>query len=692
MALPAEDGVSLLERMARRARVRWAAVALLAGGATGLFVGVAMQPLLGAIVALGVASAVGWRRARIRAEAVARHLNRTVPALEESAHLLLAPPEALGALERLQRERIEARLSGLDTAPRLPTRGLLLGSAYAAAMLLATAGWLRGGGGSIRAAGSAANRSSATPRPHGPPRATGVEIRVRPPRYTGRQERTTDHWDLDAEQGAEVSWKVRLDRPVDAVSLVLSDGDSLRARPRGPGSAEYDVTLVADHAALYQAVVHDGTTDIVSDYHRLGVIPDEPPTITIVHPEPRTTIAPGDPARVPLEVVAGDDYAVADASIVATVTAGSGEAVKFRELALTFDTGIPQTAGRTVLFRRTLDLAALQMGPGDELYFYVIVRDRREPHPNTGRSDTYFITLTDTAHVVVADLSGLAVNGLPEYLRSQRQIIIDTEQLLADAARISVPVLRDRSNSIGFDQHALRERYGAVAGDETVTQGTELTIEHEHDVPENTTLLAQSVKDKLQAALAQMWDAELRLRTYDPRAALPYEYRALDLLKQAQEATRAYVLRTGFEPAPLEPDRKRLTGTLSAIGSTTREITDTAAPTLPAVRRALEAAQRLADGGRSVATDPEALERAGRDIARLAIDRPGDGLETLRALRALIASLQRDSARVCRECAVRAARGLWLALPSADPTAAAHGRAGSLAQRYFDLLRPGGKP
>ncbi len=688
-----------LERMARRTRQRWAAVALFVGGASGVFVGVATRPVLhgmgavpGVLVALGVGYALVRRWGRVDASAVARHLNRTVPALEESVDLLLVPAEALSSLERLQRERIERKLGALETPPRLPTRGLYLGCAYAVAVLLLTGGLLQAGIQPKRAARSGATPGSRPIHPSAPPRVLGVEIRLRPPRYTTHAARSTGSWDLDVEQGADVTWHVRTDRPADGVSLVTSDGDTLRGRPGGSGESEYEVSVVADHSTLYQVVVRDGGIDVASDYHRLGVIPDEPPTLTIVHPDPRTTIAPGAPLRVPLEVVAGDEYGVADASIVATVTAGSGEAVKFREITLDFDGRARQPNDRTIVFRRTLDLAALGMGPGDELYFYVIARDRRAPHPNIGRSDTYFITLPDTAHVVVADLNGLAANGLPEYLRSQRQIIIDTERLIADAIRISAPVFRDRSNAIGFDQDALRQRYGELAGDETVTAGTEPTIEHEHDVAENTTLLAQSVKDKLQAALAQMWEAELRLRTYDPRAALPFEYRALALLKQAQEATRVYVQRTGFEPPPLEPDRTRLTGTLSAIENTTRQTTDSAVPTLPAVRRSLAIVQRLADGGRHRVEDVQTLEQAGREIARMAIDRSGTQLGTLRALRALIASLDGGRDGICRDCALRAARGFWQALPAADPATAAPRGTGSVAQTYFDLLRPAGNP
>jgi hypothetical protein len=52
---------------------------------------------------------------------------------------------------------------------------------------------------------------------------------------------------------------------------------------------------------LYQAVLRDGNAMVASDFHRLAVIPDAPPTLTVVRPEPRTEIAFGAPLAVPLE-------------------------------------------------------------------------------------------------------------------------------------------------------------------------------------------------------------------------------------------------------------------------------------------------------------------------------------------------------------------------------------------------------
>jgi hypothetical protein len=684
--------VSVLEQLARAWRRRWAAGVALATAATAVLVGAAAQRALsvnpvfpGLVAGLVLGIALVRRRRRVDALSIARHLNRVVPDLEESADLLLIPEAGLTPLERLQRTRVEQTLVRLVELPSLPQRALRLAGAYAITALLLAAGLLQG-----RPSTPEIPEGAATAAPtYRPPRVTDVLVSVRPPAYTRRAARRHTTWDLDAEQGARVTWRLRTNRPVADVYLVTVTDDTIRAAARGP--AEYEATYVTQNTVLYQAVLRDGDGVATSDFHRLGVVPDAPPTLTVVRPEPRTEIAFGAPLRIPLEVLAADDYGVADARIVATVTTGSGEGVKFRERILEFEARAPREREHGWLLRTVLDLGRLGMRPGDDLYFYVAAHDTRTPQANETRSETYFISLMDTAHVLVADWSGLGVPGAPEYLRSQRQIIIDTERLLGEEARLATSEFRDRSNNIGIDQHLLRERYGEIAGEEVVEAGLEPTIEHEHDIEENATLLTQSVKDKLQAALAQMWEAELRLRTGDPRAALPFEYRALELLKQAQETARAYVQRVGFEPPPLEPDRDRLTGTLTTIGNPSRTRTVTAEPTLPGLRAGLDIVQRLRAGGPSREGDGAALEQAGRETGRLAMTQPGRHLETLRDLRTLIASLEPPGA-VCSACLLRVERGFWQALPTPAPAEAGRRSDAGLSQTYFELLRDGGTP
>ncbi|HET9706803.1 MAG TPA: DUF4175 family protein [Gemmatimonadales bacterium] len=684
--------MTLLDRLVLRWHLRWTlAVGIVAIATAALTAVIAARAFDGSVVlpalvaAMGVLAVGRWRRPQVDAHVLARQLNRTLPAVEESADLLALPQEELSPLERLQRARVEARLGRLTELPALPARALTVAIWYGGgAVLLAALGlWWNPARAGVPRAGTPGAGPGATPG--GPPQITAVDVIIRPPEYTRHPQRTAHDWDLDVEQDGQVTWRVHTDRAAQRVFLLTTEGDTIRGAPHGQD--EFEARTVPVHSMLYQAVVGVGAATWVSDFHRLTVIPDEPPVLTVVSPEPRTEIAFGAPLTIPVEVLAADDYAVAEAHLVATVTTGAGEAVKFRELTLPFDSSVPRPAAHGLLLRHTLDLRAFGLGPGDELYFHVVARDSRAPQPNETRSDTYFIVLTDTARVTVADLSGLAVNGMPEYLRSERQIIIDTERLLADASHITAAEFKNRSESIGFDQGTLRDRYGEIAGQETVEQGTEATIEHEHDVEDNTTLLATRVKDQLQQAISQMFDAERHLRIAEPAAALPFEYRALELLKAAQEAARAYVLRVGFEPPPLEPDRTRLTGTLTGIGSSTNARSVTAITTLPALRQALALVRRLADGARASAADAAALESAGRQLGGLAIAQPGRHLATLRDLRSLLTALADSGGRPCTDCLAGLERGLLVALPVADPSAdAAHDGAG-LARTYFDLLR-----
>src|SRR5690606_41643874 len=54
--------------------------------------------------------------------------------------------------------------------------------------------------------------------------------------------------------------------------------------------------------------------------------------------------------------------------------------------------------------------------------------------------------------------------------RSQRQLIIDTERLIAEKPVIPKQEFNARSNELGFDQKSLRLKYGQFMGDETEIQ------------------------------------------------------------------------------------------------------------------------------------------------------------------------------------------------------------------------------
>jgi hypothetical protein len=76
----------------------------------------------------------------------------------------------------------------------------------------------------------------------------------------------------------------------------------------------------------------------------------------------------------------------------------------------------------------------------------------------------------------------MGVDLMPDYFRSQRQLIIDTEKLIADRNKLPQKEFNSTSNDLGFDQKALRLRYGQFMGDETEGPGEmELEDDHDHD-------------------------------------------------------------------------------------------------------------------------------------------------------------------------------------------------------------------
>ena len=76
------------------------------------------------------------------------------------------------------------------------------------------------------------------------------------------------------------------------------------------------------------------------------------------------------------------------------------------------------------------------------------------------------VHIPDTASYALSDATGMSVDLLPEFFRSQRQIIIDTEKLLKIKNQISLDSFKQASNELGFDQKMLRLKYGQFLGEE----------------------------------------------------------------------------------------------------------------------------------------------------------------------------------------------------------------------------------
>ena len=529
------------------------------------------------------------RFSRPAEEVIIRYLDRNFPFLEESAALLVQPPQ--NEMERWQKEKIEAQAAQHREKIRLPVQPIKRTLWISvSAMIVAFAGtFINTPADSTEPAidekspdSGAAEISESVPEI---PVLEEIRIHIQPPAHTGLQNRTEATGNASVPENSEISWAISAGGDVDKAEVRFS---SSAIEMAGDGN-HFEASGRADQNLIYQVALTNRDTTILSDYHAVSVIPDQKPEFLFSLPEEPRSEVTETRREVEIDVEISDDYGLGDISLHATLARGSGENVRFRDQVLPFEE-ISGAGTKTIHAFATLRANSLEMEPGDELYFFITAEDNH-PTPQVSRSDTYFVIYRDSSETEPPAFATIAVDVLPEYFRSQRQIIIDTEKLLDEKPGISRREFEQRSNATGHDQNLLRLRYGQYLGledemtlsegdagaadDHSHEQDGDHTDEseaeshdedplaefgHNHGSAEMNTLFADSPRALLKEALDNMWSAEMYLRTNRPEEALAYEYQALELLKEVQQADRQYSRKAGYDSPPIPVDEKRLTG------------------------------------------------------------------------------------------------------------------------------------
>ncbi|WP_370087719.1 DUF4175 family protein [Ekhidna sp.] len=509
-------------------------------------------------------------------------------------------------------------------------------------------------------------------------------LSVNPPRYTGLPNRTYETMNIDVPEQSLIQWNLIFNGTPKAVWMGINGGDSL---PVSSVNENYQLKFKALKSTLYTINYLDDKDRLISSpYYEMNVIADEAPEIVVNGIPSFQRMDYRKNISIDMNVTIADDYGLTDGYVVATITKGSGESVKFREQRIAIPGGV---RGKKVIRPVSFDLDKLNMEPGNELYFYVTAFDNKLPKSQQSRTDTYFVVLKDTAEVEFSLQGALGVDLMPDFFRSQLQIIIDTKKLIEEKGQISEYDFNFESNALGYDQKQLRLKYGQFIGEEEdsgleiedepiepgtdgddvlsefghdtdaeneegqwMDRGTESDHDHEdhqeeeslleqfmhnHEDEETATFYTQSLKSKLRAALNEMWDAELYLRLYKPKESLPYQLKAQELLKEIRNHARIYVQRIGFDPPPVNVDESRLTGELKELNDQPFEASIDKEQSYPAIRKAIQTIDQFKMGTWKWSDDNKSiLKAAGDELAGLAIENPGKYLSSLNELKSIL--------------------------------------------------------
>lgn len=434
--------------------------------------------------ALALIGLAGWLALRVRsmdATWAARQLDARRAELEDSSALLLAPQHGLSRLQGIQRERIMQRVGALPEGTLRadwPVVATALSASAAIALLLAALA-LPGATGpdAVDARGAhAAPRIDA-----GETRITQSRIRITPPDYTGLPERSERGLQATAPTGSRLAWSLRFEPEPEMVVLQLLDGGSVELQREG---RDWRGGLQLDQSQLYR-IVATGGPPVDAGMHRLEAVPDHPPRVSVVEPAQNVVYAGTGQTRWPLEFEARDDHGLGPAELVLTLAQGSGELVDFSEVRQPLE-GRDMDAADESTRRRyatSIDLEALGVGPGDDLVARLDVVDNRRPEPQHARSPSVVLRWPPPTMGDAAGFDGLMQRTMPAYFRSQRQIIIDAEALIAERGAIDRGDFVGRSNAIGADQQLLRLRYGQFMGEEAESGEVGHDHDHDHDTP-----------------------------------------------------------------------------------------------------------------------------------------------------------------------------------------------------------------
>ena len=417
---------------------------------------------------------------RINGKNIVEHINRNNSDYQESAQLLLSENK-LPEIQQIQKIKIQQRFE-LDYnqnkfANLMPKFNLkLLAVLIAANSVLLSVGkqlpiWTSELVNHFSSVQETTDLKSDEVLPKKINHVEGFEILVSPPAYTGVVPYRAQELSFEALEGSNIKWSLNFLEPDGQYFYSFSGRESI---PINQIASSKSFHHTIEQTFLYRfSHQYQGKLIELPDVFSVTMIKDKTPRIKITQPlTSLVEINKNDPPTFTLEAHVSDDYGISQIKVLASVAKGSGEAVKFRDKVFYFTPSemikpllIQKERTHLQSYRKTWSLHDLDMSPGDEVYLNVQATDNKEPLQQNTKSQTIIVKWLDEEPAQIA-AEGLQIHFVPEYFRSQRQIILETEQLIADKNDLNRASFNEMSVDLSHSQRDLKEKYGQYLGDE----------------------------------------------------------------------------------------------------------------------------------------------------------------------------------------------------------------------------------
>lgn len=389
-------------------------------------------------------------------------LNHEVKEVQHSGHLLTKAETELSILQQIQKAKVESAISNSKLKLPFKSKPIFLSSCIPVISLLAMSIIFKDDPTTEISSYSVTEETTPLDETVNAQtdslRLKSASAYITPPVYTKLKSYNTKNLALQIPEQSSVSWSFDVKGNPKTHQIIFEDQEIKNL------SASYNYRRVFTASSFYNYRFAKLDQEIVSEYYPIKIIEDEEPIVKIVGVEEHQRLDFEENHDINFSIEASDDYGLTSMFISATLAKGTGESVKFREKQIEIKD--LQSESRTYSGNYSFSTKALEMEPGDELYFYVAAKDNCPFENHWSKSATHFVVLKDTAQVILVDAGGMQLDLMPDFFRSQRQIIIDTEKLIAEQDTLPEKIFKDRSNELGYDQKLLRLKYGQFLGEE----------------------------------------------------------------------------------------------------------------------------------------------------------------------------------------------------------------------------------